>query len=195
MSALRLESLRLYREALRVARSKSFSFPAPTAPGGKPAETSSSGVVTSWGSVLQKSLRSEFESNRNVTDPEAISRLLGVGFDSLNEMLKKLYEAERKRKDEILKRAAATGVLGTSSSNDFLKASTIPSKESFADVSTVTTSLSSSSLSLSSSSSTTTTSVGGIPVLGAPQLIGEARWLAAEAERNKKGIKKPSRGR
>jgi hypothetical protein len=200
MSALRLESLRLYREALRVARSKSFSFPAPTVPGGKPAETTSSGVVTSWGSVLQKSLRSEFESNRYVTDPEAISRLLGVGFDSLNEMLKKLYEAERKRKDEILKRAAANGVLGTSSSNDILKASTIPSKESFADVSTVTTSLSSSSLSLSSSSSsssstTTTTRVGGIPVLGAPQLIGEARWLAAEAERNAKGIKKPSRGR
>jgi hypothetical protein len=182
MSALRLESLRLYREALRVARSKSFSFPAPTVPGTSISTTA--GVITSWGSVLQKSLRSEFESNRNVSDPEAISRLLGVGFDSLNEMLKKLHEAEQKRKDEILKRTAANGILGTSSSNDVMRASTIASKESFANVSTVTT-----------TTTSTTTSVGGIPVLGAPQLIGEARWLAAEAERNAKGIQKPLRGR
>jgi len=41
---------------------------------------------------------------------------------------------------------------------------------------------------------TTTTTVGGIPILGAPQLLGEKKWLAAEAERKARGIvSRPSR--
>lgn len=159
-SALRLEALRLYREALRVARSRSFSFPAPSAPGKPPS-------LTSWGSVLQKSLRSEFDNSRTETDPVVINRLLAVGFDSLSEMHKKLYDAERKLK-EGAKNAASKGLLGSAGVGSTME--TI-----------------SSSYSTPTTTSTTTT-IGGIPVIGAPQLVGEKRWLAAEAERKARGV-------
>lgn len=158
---LRLEALRLYREALRVARSRSFSFPAPSAPGKPPS-------LTSWGSVLQKSLRSEFDNSRTETDPVVINRLLAVGFDSLSEMHKKLYDAERKLK-EGAKNAASKGLLGS------------------AGVGSTMETISSSSSSTPTTTSTTTT-IGGIPVIGAPQLVGEKRWLAAEAERKARGV-------
>ena len=164
-SVLRLEALRLYREALRVARSRSFSFPAPSAPGKPPS-------LTSWGSVLQKSLRSEFDNSRTETDPVVINRLLAVGFDSLSEMHKKLYDAERKLK-EGAKNAASKGLLGSAGVGSTME--TISSSY-YTPTTTSTT------------ATTTTTTIGGIPVIGAPQLVGEKRWLAAEAERKARGV-------
>ena len=180
---LRLEALRLYREALRVARSRSFSFPAPSAPG-KPIS------LTSWGSVLQKSLRSEFESNRLENDPAKINRLLAVGFDSLNEMMKKLYDAERKLK-EGANQVASKGLIGTPGTGSTMN--TISSNPSQSSPPSTSNSSSSSSPS-NPIQLTTTTTVGGIPILGALQLLGEKKWLAAEAERKARGIvSRPSR--
>jgi len=103
-----------------------------------------------------------------------INRLLAVGFDSLSEMHKKLFDAERKLK-EGAKNAASKGLLGSEGVGSTMEA------------------ISSSSSSSSSSPSsaipipTSTTTIGGIPVIGAPQLIGEKKWLAAEADRKARG--------
>jgi len=125
--------------------------------------------------VLQKSLRSEFDNSRTETDPVVINRLLAVGFDSLSEMHKKLFDAERKLK-EGAKNAASKGLLGSVGVGSSMET------------------LSSSSSSSSSPSSaipipTSTTTIAGIPVIGAPQLIGEKKWLAAEADRKQGGDK------
>ncbi len=166
-----------------MARSRSFSFPAPSAPG-KPIS------LTSWGSVLQKSLRSEFESNRLENDPAKINRLLAVGFDSLNEMMKKLYDAERKLK-EGANQVASKGLIGTPGTGSTMN--TISSNPSQSSPPSTSNSSSSSSPS-NPIQLTTTTTVGGIPILGAPQLLGEKKWLAAEAERKARGIvSRPSR--
>jgi hypothetical protein len=100
-----------------------------------------------------------------------INRLLAVGFDSLSEMHKKLFDAERKLK-EGAKNAASKGLLGSEGVGSTMEA------------------ISSSSSSSPSSAipiPTSTTTIGGIPVIGAPQLFGEKKWLAAEADRKARG--------
>jgi hypothetical protein len=122
--------------------------------------------------VIQKSLRSEFDNSRTETDPVVINRLLAVGFDSLSEMHKKLFDAERKLK-EGAKNAASKGLLGSEGVGSTME--------------TISSSSSSPSSAIPIPTSTSTTTIGGIPVIGAPQLIGEKKWLAADADRKARG--------